>query len=278
MRVAIVFAAAATSMCAALPASAVVLQEFGGTASPGEGQISNYFTAIQHERFNGPNLVTGGPCAPRAGLIQEDSAANAGETEGFADYLQGSVTNRYLAPSGSDGTNCYGYVNADDPFGVPSATPVDGMFLFGLPIGTLYLGFYWGSPDIYNYFRAYDGNYNRLNFTGPGGENWGDTLDGAELIAAGGVEAPNSVYVNFLFDFTEDASFIGFGSTNWAFEFDNVVTDDSSPYAITEIRSGDSNLVGIDPTQVVPAPGALGLFGLGVIALSGARRRFSLLN
>jgi len=272
------FAAAVTGLCAAVPASAVVLQEFGGTEVAGEGVISNYFTLTQHERFIGPNVLTGGPCAPLRNIIQEDSAFNADEVEGTSDYQLDSLESRRLAPTGGNATNCYAIVNSPDQFSTDPDVATDGMFLYSLPIGTIYLGFYWGSPDIYNYFRVYDGNYNRLNFTGPNGDDWGDTVDGAELIAASGIAAPASVYVNFLFDFLEDVSFIGFGSSNWAFEFDNLVTGDSSPFILADSSSGNRTLAAVDPAQVVPAPAALGLFGLGVIALSGARRRKASLN
>lgn len=260
-------------MAVAMPAAAVQLVSFDGIAEPTYGGLqSPYVSFVNAETFT--SAINPANCAIEAGVISEDfNSVDPAAPQGSIVLDRGSVLSRRLTPSGSsESTNCYATVNGPDIADPPnSLNPLEGMYLFSLPSDILYLGFYWGSVDIYNYFRVYNSSFTAVDIFGPdsaGTPNYGNSLTGDEVTAASGIAAPDSVFVNFVFDPADDIAFIGFGASNWAFEFDNVVVDTVVPTFSTPA----AGLVAGASLAAVPAPAALPLLGLG-LGLLALRRR-----
>jgi hypothetical protein len=158
---------------------------------------------------------------------------------GDGKAVQGSLSGIYAAPylSGSNGA---GFGNAP---GVDATTYLStgvGNVTIVLPALQTYFGLLWGSVDAYNTLSFYNG------------ATLVDSLTGSNVIGlANGDQGVNgTVYVNIGFDTAFNR--VVATSSQYAFEFDNVA---------------------FSPTNPVPEPGSLLLFGIGLIGMGAIWRK-----
>lgn len=190
--------------------------------------------------YNVPGLSNG--CAVNT------MAANSGVTITTSGSnplgVQKGSNGNGAAPAG-DGT-CYGFTPG--PGGsLPSSITIDYTILLSAFSGVEinYLGFYFGSIDIYNQLDFYNAN------------GLIRSISGQDLLSANGGSTGNqqqpgsNVYVNLFFSGESFTSF-KFTSFGVAAEFDNIV-------------------VGLT-NRPVPAPAGLALLGLGLAGLTWRRR------
>lgn len=143
------------------------------------------------------------------------------------------------APAG-DGT-CFGYTPALGGSANGSVKIDYSAFLaqFSSALKINYLGFYWGSADIYNTLKFYNGVTLVAEFTGT-------QLLGANGGTSGNQTAPGSnVYVNISFADFEVFDSLELVSTGRAFEVDNIVIG----------------------TKQVPAPAGIVLLAIGLLGI-----------
>jgi len=156
---------------------------------------------------------------------------------GSGNVVSGDLLNKYSAPGGIDGTNkdITKYMTVPEPTGANTGA----MLVTNLGGSYNYLGLWWGSVDTYNTLTFYNGATEVASITG----------SSITKSADGNQTAPSSnLYVNFLYLPLFDS--FKMASTNFAFEADNI--------AIAR----------------VPEPTTLLLFGLGLIGLAVARRKY----
>jgi hypothetical protein len=163
---------------------------------------------------------------------------------------QGSVPNKAAAPAND--TTCFGYTPQERAV-LPSWVEVDySAFLAGAgDVGITFLGFYWGSIDVYNDFTFYSGNQEIQTITG-------NQLLNQSGGTSGNQQAPGSnVYVAIDFSLSEAFDKVRITSRRVAGEFDNIV-------------------IGLQnrPIDRVPAPAGLAFLALGLLGL-GLKKRFS---
>jgi hypothetical protein len=134
-------------------------------------------------------------------------------------------------------------------FGDPTVSGADTTRYLSTGVGSVtlafpgqehYMGLLWGSVDNYNTLSFYDG----ATLVG--------SITGTDVTAAanGDQGANGTFYVNIISPVSFDR--VVASSSQYAFEFDNVA---------------------FNPTNPVPEPISLGLFGLGLMGLGLARRR-----
>jgi len=166
-----------------------------------------------------------------------------------AAAVQGSVDGEYAAPfiSGSNGVGFGNAPGQDTTTYVTSGSTGNGgndSITFLLPanggVGYLYFGLLWGSIDDYNTLEFFDG-------ATPVG-----TVTGAQVTATptGDQGAAGTRYVNITSTVKFDR--VVATSSEFAFEIDNIAYNATIP---------------------VPAPAALGVFGVGLLGLAWAARR-----
>jgi hypothetical protein len=189
--------------------------------------------------FGDPSLAMTVNITPNARVVQ-------GSTGQYAAPFLTLSNGIGFGPNGTDqanvpGANTTTYLTA----GSTGATAGAQIELV-LPFSAQYFGILWGSIDSYNTLRFFDG----ATLVG--------TLTGSNVTATptGSQSADGTRYVNI----TSTTAFnrVVATSTDFAFEFDNV--------ALARDPGG------ADPS-IVPAPAALALFGLGLLALGALRRR-----
>jgi hypothetical protein len=249
---------------------------FGGTnASDGSGLTSTFMDPINGglsdyfiETFD---IATGDPLYPGStdytvsgfenecavnslnnGPIGIDVTANSSEIA----VRKGSVTNVAAAPAND--TTCYGYATNNGHGTATISFDYNNLLdyyssLYGssTQLGITYLGFYWGSVDVYNDFEFYsDGSLV-------------SSITGSSLLAqlggtSGNQTDPDSnAYVNISFSITEQFDTLVINTSDIAGEFDNIV-------------------VGLSTREIpVNAPGTtlILLFGTVVIAARRAGKR-----
>ncbi|WP_158971625.1 PEP-CTERM sorting domain-containing protein [Paraglaciecola sp. L3A3] len=193
---------------------------------------------------------------PSAGCAVNSPLALTQSAPGVVNVRKGSVTSVAAAPAND--TTCYAYTTPQTAGAQPSYVDID-YSSFLTSIGGLvpnlagssinYLGFYWGSADIYNSFEFYSDDTLLKTITG---QELFDELGGT---SGDQVDDRTNVYVNI--DFTIAESFNKFRvlTSGVAGEFDNIV-------------------IGLDkrPDIQVPAPTGLALLGLGLLGLGFGRR------
>jgi hypothetical protein len=161
-------------------------------------------------------------------------------------FVTGDLSGRYAAPFISDGP----MAGTDNPtvyLSVPG-TSRSGAVTLQLDETFNYFGLFWGSIDTYNSISFLLNGVTVDSFSGT------DVIN--PNIANGNQTAPSTnTYVNFFGLATFDA--VRLASTSYAFELDNIALANIGPLTSTEI----------------PAPAALGLFGLGLVGLGYMRRR-----
>lgn len=136
-----------------------------------------------------------------------------------------------------------------------------------------YIGFHAGSIDEYNYLELRDGNNIALEFS-PGVTR----LSGTELAALIGVALYSDAYINIALTEDENINQIFFGTTNYAFEVDNISSRLADRVNNVIVVDANSSVVYNDffinalVPNAVPEPG-MALFGLAGLALVAALRR-----
>lgn len=170
---------------------------------------------------------------------------------------KGSVTNVAAAPA-NDST-CYGYATNNGQGTATISFDYTNLLNYysalngnNMQLGITYLGFYWGSVDVYNDFYFYSGG------------SLVSSITGAALLSqlggrSGNQTSPNSnAYVNIAFSIAEQFDTLVINTSDIAGEFDNIV-------------------IGLSTREIpVNAPGAtlLLLFGLAIIC----GRRLTIVN
>lgn len=210
------------------------------------GSVGGAPTGVVLDNLDWLTLGTAGGLSPQSGITV--SFAGGGKA------MQGSASGQYAAPFLSGG-NGAGFGNpigtANQPNGVDTttyATTAAGgsSVTILLPanggLGYLYFGLLWGSVDSYNTLSFYDG----ATLVG--------SLTGGQVTASpnGNQGVNGTLYVNITSTLPFDR--VVATSSAFAFEFDNIAFNRTDPTA-------------------VPAPAALGLFGIGLVGLALARRR-----
>jgi len=225
------FVAALLLAAAPLPAFAATLT-YGGVAAVGGG----YTTAmtgpgVTVETFNG---TTGPSCGLTSGV----------SVTGNYHIVQGSVPSYYAAPAGD--TTCYLSVPKNGGSGIASMN-VSSLVAGPGQKKITDVGLYWGSIDLYNFIRFYNG------------QNLVTEIKGSDVLASFGVPGDQSAsgsnrYVNIHFAPTELFNRIDFVSNGIAFELDNLAFK-------------------VKTTAAVPEPGMIGLLGAGLALVALRRRR-----
>lgn len=210
------------------------------------GVINGVATTFFIETFDSATQMAGfgaGSTAfnqtPAAGCALNSTGAGIVATGSFG--IGSSSASGRAAPAGD--ATCFGYTPA---LNGPANGQVEinySSFLnsIGSGLKITYLGFYWGSADIYNTLTFFNGQEQVLSLTG------------SQLLSANNGQSGNQIapgsnqYVNILLDNAQAFDRIQLVSTSRAFEVDNIV---------------------VGATQV-PEPAALGVLGL---LLLGMRR------
>jgi hypothetical protein len=207
------------------------------------GSVGGAPTGVVLDNLNWLTLGTAGGLSPQSGVTV--SFAGGGRA------VQGSVGGQYAAPflSGGNGAGFGNPIGTNQPNGVDAtiyATTAAGgsSVTILLPAnggaGYKYFGLLWGSVDGYNTLSFFDGATLVGSITG-----------GNVTASPNGNQGVNgTLYVNI----TSDTAFnrVVATSSQFAFEFDNIAFNQTIP---------------------VPAPAALGVFGVGLLGLAWATRR-----
>lgn len=200
-----------------------------------------------------PTNGTGG-LSPQSGItvtFMPTAGAALGSVSGeFAPpFLSGNNGNGFgaangvnAAPSGNqaNGANTTPYVTSGSTTSGANSDSITVLLPANGGLGYLYFGLLWGSIDDYNTLQFFDG----ANLVG--------TVFGVQVTATpdGNQGSQGTRYVNI----TSDTKFdrVVATSSGFAFEIDNLAFNATIP---------------------VPAPAALGLFGVGLLGLAFAARR-----
>jgi hypothetical protein len=209
------------------------------------GSVGGAPTGVVLDNLNWLTLGTGGGLSPQSGITV--TFAGGGRA------VQNSLAGQYAAPflSGGNGAGFGDPIGTNQPNGVDTtiyATTAAGGSSVTILLpgnggdGYRYFGLLWGSVDAYNTLSFYDG----ATLIG--------SITGSQVTASpnGDQGVNGTLYVNI----TSDTPFnrVVATSSQFAFEFDNIAFNRTDPTA-------------------VPAPAALGLFGIGLLGLALARRR-----
>lgn len=201
-------------------------------------------------RFNFDGLALGSASgSPRPATSVVGGTVISVTTTPNAQVVSGGSPGVYAAPflSGGNGDG-FGAGGTDQPDGADATRYITAgstgaaagaQVIMDLGFDAKYFGILWGSVDTYNTLSFYDGN----TLVG--------TISGSQVTpaATGDQGANGTYYVNINSTVAFDR--VVATSTQFAFEFDNVALS-AAP---------------------IPAPAALGLFGLGLLGLGLARRK-----
>jgi hypothetical protein len=237
-----------TTLRTTLLASATLLFAAVGSAQAAlvvSGSVGGAPTGVTLDNLDWLTLGSAGGLSPQSGITVNFTPN--------AQAVQGSVSGQYAAPflSGGNGAGFGNPIGTNQANGVNTTTYITsgsaGANFAGpaaveilLPGQQLYFGLLWGSVDNYNKLSFYDG----ATLVG--------TITGSDVVASpnGDQGVNGTLYVNI----TSTVAFnrVVATSSQFAFEFDNIA---------------------FNPTVPVPAPAALGLFGMGLLGLAYAMRR-----
>ncbi|WP_296049869.1 PEP-CTERM sorting domain-containing protein [uncultured Alteromonas sp.] len=172
---------------------------------------STNYTVSGFENECAVNSVNNGP-------IGVNISANSSEIA----VRKGSVTNVAAAPAND--TTCYGYATNNGQGTATISFDYTNLLdyyssLYGssTQLGITYLGFYWGSVDVYNDFYFYSGG------------SLVSSITGAALLSqlggsSGNQTSPDSnAYVNIAFSIAEQFDTLVINTSDIAGEFDNIV-------------------------------------------------------
>lgn len=210
-------------------------------------------TGVERENFNALPF-SGSPADTTTATGIAIDFTGTGNGQGRTAQLP-NVSGRYAAPflSGNNGAG-FGAGGTDQANGqnatIYLSVGTGGTIAMTLPGPQRYFGLLWGSIDNYNFLDFYLGGTLLGTVTGSQAATAAGTLPNGNQAGSG------TAYVNVTS--TADFDRVVARSNGFAFEFDNVAFNPSIP--------------GGDPLEV-PAPAALGLFGLGLAGLLAARRR-----
>ncbi|MFT6735302.1 MAG: hypothetical protein ACJAS9_003508 [Polaribacter sp.] len=215
------------------------------TLAPGQAPGGTVQFPVGDITFNEGNDSSG--CAVNgtgAGIKITESVVGA--SFGVRKGTQNGVAAAPLADE-----TCFGYTPSEGGT-VPSWVEVDyeDFLLANGDVGITFLGFYWGSVDVYNDFTFYNIDGAEI-----------DTITGSQLLTeAGGTsgdrdDPESNLYVAIDFDFADAFTKLRVTSNGIAGEFDNIV-------------------IGLKNRDIVPvpAPSGVALLGLGLLGL-GLRKR-----
>lgn len=277
----------ATAIVAAGPALAATINIVPGTVLTGQGIVSGR-AGVTEENFNAPGTPT--TCVReqtsvvRIGGLPEDSWNLVVGTK--QDFGPGN-TPYNLAPV-NDGS-CYLTLGRFAPVEV---VPIE-FDPSGSPQNPLYVGFYWGSIDEYNFIQAFNDANDVVPFLGFPTPQAAGAPSGADIAAAFGIPLYSSQYVELRFTVEDDIDRIEFTTFDYAFEIDNFAVSGSAVPLVGRVRlAGSYSLedqaalgalrplltldqvrAGVTPFQVAePAPALLVLGGLALVAAARRRR------
>ena len=241
----------------ALPAQAVIVTFDYVVANDGSGKTSR-ITGADNNPFDfaaGKFVETfdkldGSGCGV-------NSPSNLVSITGPGTYGVQTGTTNFAAKPADDKT-CFAYGPAQgQPIGRPVTVDFSGMLSLYPGKKMNYLGLYYGSIDNYNGLQFFDGSDTPMVISMLNGAAFGkNTLNGIDILAASGGANGNqfseksNIYVNMFFEEGEQFTKFSFISNGIAFEMDNVAA-----------------------AVAIPEPASMALFGIGLVALTAARRR-----
>jgi len=211
--------------------------------------------------FGGTSYVLGEPNGNSFdGCVDNSLSMFSHSTAASSPFAESAVTGRsefrlHLIPGSRTADAHNNYNNAGCFYAVSYATET-----FVVPAGMRlkYLGFYWGSIDEYNsvaFFDAETGG-NAVPVTG-----FGNAVGGRQLWSQTAAPQYGDAYVNFDFAANENVRRFEIGSTNRAFEFDNLAAIFEPLAAVRSVRAVDA-----------PPSLALLAVGMGLLGVKARRR------
>lgn len=282
MRILLVLASA--GLLTETAAQAVTISVGGATDPTGLGTVTRFVDstgasyARDTETFTGVGPTGQPACTPTSTVyaITDANSGSAGLT-GFADYNADSKVGVRLQPSSGPavGSGCYMSVNAEG-----NMTGDANITIGGLPL--TYVGFVWGSPDVYNYLQFTDAMGNVITPAVNGltprvaGRITGDDI---YHNFGGFTQDPGnagSQFVNFQFAPGDGVYGVNIGSDNYAFELDNFVAETDTardPGAVAGTLASRRAANRFAVTVAEPATGFAFGAALGLLGLARRRRK-----
>lgn len=242
-----------------------------------EGLFSSYAAtpSIYTERLNSASQIQN--CGIQHSSVV--SVSNLGT--GDAGFASGRFINRALPPGTNSASIAAGRVDTDqscylstpNPLSPANQTATINPVKLSVTLpkqNILYLGWYWGSIDSYNYLTFFDKLGNTINFSNVPGSFGTGRVTGQDVINLFGLGSAESRFIDFSFTAADNFGYVLLGSGNTGFELDNLSYGTSNP--IPSLRAATQHTVG-QRTLVVSEPTLVGILGLGIACLMARRTR-----